>query len=163
MKERETIFSPCRQYRYTLWREFDMFKKDYVMFVGLNPSKADEIVNDNTVTRCINFAKSWGFGALCMTNIFAYRATKPKDMRAQPQPVGPENDKWLVRCARGADLVVAAWGNHGPFLGRDKEVIRLLDNLSCLGITNAGQPIHPLYVPAYRKPIPYRKDMHPGA
>jgi hypothetical protein len=160
--QRQTIFSPCRQYRYTLWREFDMFNSSYAMFVGLNPSTADEVQNDPTVRRCINFAKSWGYGALCMTNIFAYRATDPREMVAQADPVGPENDEWLVRCAREAGIVVAAWGNHGSYLDRDREVMRILDNLSCLGITKAGQPIHPLYVPADRKTIPYRKDIHPG-
>src|SRR5690242_6108456 len=110
--KRETIFSDCRAYRYTLWREWDIFDKNYVMFVGLNPSTADERVDDPTIRRCIDFAKRWGYGALCMTNLFAYRATDPRVMKAFPYPVGPENDKWLVRCAREAGVVVAAWGNH---------------------------------------------------
>lgn len=156
---RRTVFSPCRRYRYTLWREFDMFKRSYVMFIGLNPSKADEVVNDNTVTRCINFAKSWGFGALCMTNIFAFRTKEPRVMKAQSDPIGPGNDKWLLRCAQEADLIVAAWGNDGRYLNRNEAVCGLLDNLYCLAITKAGQPIHPLYVPRIARPIPYRKAM----
>lgn len=154
---RKTIFSPCRRYRYTLWRGFDTFNEGYAMFVGLNPSTADETKDDPTVRRCIRFAKSWGYGSLCMTNIFAFRATDPRLMRDQSDPIGPENDKWLLEYSREAGIVVAAWGNHGSFLGRDKEVVSLLDNLSCLGITNSGQPIHPLYVPRDRKPIPYEE------
>jgi len=165
--KRETMFSSDRKYRYTLWREFDMFNRHrYAMFIGLNPSKADEVINDNTVTRCINFAKSWGMGALCMTNLFAFMATEPKEMKACPHPVGEENNKWLTLCAQEADIIIAAWGNDGKFLGRNEEVMKFLDNLQCLGITKLGQPIHPLYVPGDRKPMPYkvgineRKDKH---
>ena len=103
MINRQTIFSPCRRYRYTLWRAWDMFNPGYVMFIGLNPSTADEVQDDPTIRRCIGYAKEWGYGAFCMTNIFAFRATDPRVMKAQADPVGPENDKWLTECAKGAD------------------------------------------------------------
>lgn len=118
----------------------------YAMFIGLNPSTADEVNNDPTVTRCINFSKAWGYGAFCMTNIFAYRATDPKVMKAQPEPVGPDNDKWLVEIAREAGIVIAAWGVHGEHLNRGKEVVDLLDEIHCLGRTKKGYPKHPLYL-----------------
>lgn len=147
MSERKTIFSPCRQYRYTLWREWDMFNPNYVQFIGLNPSTADEVQDDPTIRRCIGFAKRWGYGAMCMTNIFAFRATDPKVMKQCPLPVGPENDRWLVEIARGASLTVAAWGVHGEFMARNVEVMKLLDNLQCFGVTKDGHPKHPLYLP----------------
>jgi hypothetical protein len=159
---RQTIFSPCRQYRYTLWRDLTMFpeRPGYVQFIGLNPSKADEVKNDNTVTRCINFAKSWGYGSLCMTNIFAYKATDPEEMKLFPAPIGHDNDRWLILCAQQAALVVAAWGNDGEYLGRAAQVMEMLNSHdvtpTCLDITKQGEPIHPLYVPGDRKPIPYR-------
>jgi hypothetical protein len=152
MSNRQTIFSPCRRYRYTLWREYDMFNPSYVMFIGLNPSTADEVQDDPTIRRCIGYAKDWGYGALCMMNLFAFRATDPRVMKSAKDPVGPENDAWLARCARDAGLVVAAWGAHGSYRDRDEEVLKLIDNVMCLGKTKEGYPRHPLYLKRTEKP-----------
>jgi len=108
-------FSPDRVHRYELWRTWDK-SKGIAMFIGLNPSTADEIKNDPTVTRCINYAKKWGYGGMIMSNIFAYRATDPKIMKGATDPVGPDNDEWLVKSSKEAGLIVAAWGNHGEFM-----------------------------------------------
>jgi len=156
-RERQTIFSTCRQYRYTLWREWDMINPSFAMIVGLNPSTADETKDDPTVRRCIEYAKSWGYGALCMTNIFAFRATDPKDMKSAGDPVGPDNNLWLRRIADYADIVIAAWGTHGNYCGRDNAVLAILDSVSCLGVTKAGHPKHPLYLPKGLQPIPFQE------
>lgn len=153
--KRNTCFSPCRTYRYALWREW-IGGSGYAMFVGLNPSTADEMLDDPTIRRCIAFAKSWGYAALCMTNLFAYRATEPKDMMAVADPVGPGNDAFLQALAPEAGVVVAAWGAHGTFGGRDQEVRRLLPALHCLALTKDGHPGHPLYLPKTLTPAPYR-------
>lgn len=154
--ERKTIFSPCRQYRYCLWREWDMMNDSYAVFVGLNPSTADEVEDDPTIRRCADYARRWGYGALCMVNLFAFRATRPDVMKASASPVGPDNDRWLVDVARDAGVVVAAWGVDGIHLHRDKEVARLLaGRLSCLSITKGGHPGHPLYLNRSLKPVPY--------
>lgn len=154
---RVCVFSPDRLHRYTLWREFDLTNQTYVQFVGLNPSTADEVQDDPTVRRCIDFAKRWGFGALCMTNIFAYRATDPDVMKAAQDPIGPDNDAWLTRIAAGAGLVVAAWGNHGEFMDRQRAVARLMPQLVCLGTTKTGAPRHPLYVRATTQPTAFTR------
>ncbi|MEP0894347.1 DUF1643 domain-containing protein [Leptolyngbya boryana FACHB-1624] len=83
------------------------------MFVGLNPSTADETHDDPTIRRCTKFAKDWGYSGLCMTNLFAYRATDPKEMIASVDSIGLENDQYLLEYAARAGIVVAAWGNHG--------------------------------------------------
>ena len=143
---RTTTFSPCRQYRYTLWREWGLFKStklDYVMFIGLNPSTADETLNDPTIRRCIGYAKSWGYRSLCMTNLFAFRATDPKVMKQQDDPVGPDNNKHLLKCAKGAGVIVAAWGLHGAFMDRGQQVRALLPQLHCLRLTKGKHPEHP--------------------
>ena len=167
--EHKTEFSPCRRYRYTLWREwpkesFDMFdgcndgergsdnRHEYLMVIGLNPSTADETRNDPTIRRCIDFAKRWGFGALCMTNLFAWRDTKPENMKRAEYPIGEENDFWLGACALNAGLVLAAWGKNGSHLNRASQVQQ--DFKSCgfkmhaLKTNRDGSPMHPLYVPA---------------
>lgn len=156
LTERKTIFSTCRQYRYCLWREWDITNPDYAMFVGLNPSTADEVENDNTIRACMGYAKRWGYGALCMANLFAFCATKPAVMKVYTAPVGPDNDKWLVELAKDAGLIVAAWGGGGTHLQRDGVVKRLLaGKLACLKIIKHGHPHHPLYLDADLKPIPF--------
>lgn len=147
-------FSNNRRYRYTLWRETGEQGESYVQFIGLNPSTADETVNDPTVKRCMGFAHDWGFRWMVMTNVFAYRATDPREMKAQSNPWGTcgEGDHgnlyWLQQCAAGADLVVAVWGVHGSYLGGDVSVRGALKDVSlrCFGKTKDGHPKHPLYL-----------------
>ena len=145
-------FSPCRQYRYSLWRHWGDPAGGYAMFVGLNPSTADETMDDPTIRRCIGFAKDWGYAGLCMTNLFAFRATQPADMKAVADPIGPDNDQALLRMAQGSGVIVAAWGVDGAHLGRGDVVRGMLPNLHFLKLTQAGHPSHPLYLPKILKP-----------
>ena len=150
----DAVFSECRKYRYILWRRWaDDWASSYAMFVGLNPSTADETTDDPTIRRCIKFAKDWGYSGLCMANLFAYRATNPKDMLAADDPIGAENDRHLLEYAKGAGVVVAAWGNHGTHGGRHIKVRQMIPALHCLKITKTGMPSHPLYLPQELKPI----------
>lgn len=126
----------------------------FVMFVGLNPSTADETSDDPTLTRCIKYAKSWGYGGVCMANLFAFRATEPADMKVSDDPIGIENNKWLKKLAKDAALVVAAWGNDGSYLERSEQVKEFLPNLYCLKLNKSGEPAHPLYQSADIKPVP---------
>lgn len=160
-----TTFSPDRKYRYTLWRDWEgdllvdrpVEKEGFCMFIGLNPSTADETQNDPTIRRCMRFAHRWGYRSLCMTNIFAYRATDPRDMFAQLDPIGIGNDSCLIQCANEAAIIIAAWGAHGNYLNRGREVVRLLtcSKLHCLSKTKVGFPGHPLYLRADSQPMPY--------
>ena len=158
---RTTEFSPCRQYRYTLWRTWDMFLPTSLMVVGLNPSTADATQDDPTVRRCIDYAKRWGYGALCMTNIFGYRSTDPTHLGRIADPVGPANDAWLLTCAHAASLILVAWGVHGQRHGRAFQVETLLApfELRCLGRTREGFPRHPLYVAKHQEALLYRSPV----
>lgn len=147
------VFSPCRKYRYALYRLWNA--QPAIMFVGLNPSTATESVNDPTVTRCINYARKWGYGAMYMMNIFAYRATDPKEMLAQQDPIGPENDFYLKEIANKVAFRVAYWGNHGEYLGRGNQVRKMIKNMHYLKMNNTGQPAHPLYLSQTLQPIPW--------
>ena len=152
MIKSEACFNSARTHRYYLQRSWDL-DKPAMAFVCLNPSTADEVVNDPTVTRCINYADSWGYGTFYMLNLFAFRATDPKDMKAAADPVGKMNDSWIKSITDQCHLTIAAWGNHGAYLGRDKEIRKLLNNLHCLKITKSNQPYHPLYLRADLKPF----------
>lgn len=154
--QRGATFSPCRAYRYELHRVWDAHKPP-AMFIGLNPSTADETVDDPTIRRCIAYAQAWGYGGLIMGNLFAFRATDPKVMKAASFPVGGDNDHWLRVNALRAGVVVAAWGTHGAFLDRGLIVKRDLaevarGGLHHLKLTKDGYPGHPLYLKADLQP-----------
>lgn len=152
-----THFSPDRQYRYTLWRRWwdeNLFVR-FVQFIGVNPSTADETINDPTVTRCILYAQKWGYEAMCMTNLFAFRSTDVRAMKRHPAPIGGENDQWLLRVSRAASLVIACWGNHGTHMARDRDVIQFIGTLHCLATSKDGNPKHPLYLKGDLEPKKY--------
>lgn len=143
------MFCPDRIYRYALWRIWD---KDIapLNIIGLNPSTADEKQDDPTIRRCLGFAKGWKYGGLIMTNLFAYRATDPANMKAQGRnAIGPVNNEWIRAVAEKSGLSIAAWGTHGTFLNRQAMVLNFLKDLPiyCFKKTKKGCPYHPLYLP----------------
>ncbi|MBJ6136787.1 DUF1643 domain-containing protein [Marinobacter litoralis] len=147
--ETQTHYSPCGRYRYALSRTWEADKPS-VMIIGLNPSLTDD---NPTITRCTNFAKSWGFGGVHVTNLFAFRAATPDELITAPDPVGDDNDKWLLQLAKASKLTVAAWGNHGSHRGRSDEIHRLLPDLHCIRMNKSGEPAHPLYLKASLMPV----------
>jgi hypothetical protein len=153
----DAVYSDCEQYRYLLTRTWLPGPK--ALFVMLNPSTATEVQNDPTVERCERRARALRFGAFRVTNIFAYRATDPKVMRAEADPVGPENDAAILQSLDWADQVICAWGNHGLHLDRGAKVHALLRAakvpLLHLGLTGQNQPKHPLYISYDQQPEPW--------
>ncbi len=144
-------FSECRKYRYSLWRIWDE-SKGIVMFIGLNPSTADENEDDPTIRRCIKFAESWGYGGIVMCNLFAFKATQPENMKKTALPIGFDNDKHLIDWNVFAQKTIAAWGNDGSYLRRSEEIKRML-SLHYLKLNKSGEPAHPLYLKGDLKPI----------
>ena len=151
MTESGATFSACRRWRTLLWRRWDG-DKPVANFLMLNPSTADEVKLDPTCSRARDYAERWGFGSIYITNIFAWRATDPQEMKAAKDPVGPGNDAAIVRAAKQSSLVVCAWGNHGAFLDRSARVKTLLREqqiqLHALRLNGGGEPAHPLYLPS---------------
>jgi hypothetical protein len=149
------VYSDCERYRYLLTRVWAP-EGQKALFVMLNPSTATEVQNDPTVERCERRARALGFGAFRVTNIFAFRATDPRVMRAEVDPIGPENDTAISQSALWADRIICAWGTHGDHLGRGASVKSLLQAtgrpLWHLGLTQGGHPKHPLYIGYDRQP-----------
>lgn len=145
MADRGAMFSDDRVYRYSLWRRWDRALPTFVV-IGLNPSTADEATDDQTIRRCISFAKREGCGKLVMLNLFALRATDPRVMLAHPAPIGEINDAVIRAHVVRGGIFVAAWGAHGGHRGRDQAVLSLVPSLRCFGRTLAGHPRHPLYL-----------------
>ncbi|WP_150202526.1 DUF1643 domain-containing protein [Streptococcus constellatus] len=152
--EKKAIISKDKIYRYKLSRTWDSTKPT-ILFIGLNPSIADENVDDPTITRCINFAKDWGYGTLLMANLFAFRSTYPKDIYLIDDPIGKDNDHYLLECVTQSDLIVACWGNNGTYMNREKVITELVPNLYCLQKNKNGTPHHPLRPPRNIHPVPF--------
>ena len=152
--EKKANISKDKIYRYTLSRTWDSTKPT-VLFIGLNPSIADENIDDPTVTRCINFAKDWGYGTLLMANLFAFRSTYPKEIYLIDDPIGKDNDHYILECVKQSDLIIACWGNNGTYMGREKIIKELVPNLYCLQKNKNGTPHHPLRLPRNITPIPF--------
>ena len=155
----ECVFSECRGYRYTLEHvieeaQAEIFAARRLQWIGLNPSTADEQKLDPTLKRIRAFTLAAGYGGFIMTNVFAWRATKPADMKKQADPIGPENDAWLMRVAERCEASVACWGGIANFprlLRHRAASVRLMFSradrpLLCLKISQDGSPWHPLYV-----------------
>lgn len=130
-----------------------------LVWLMLNPSKATAQVNDPTIVSVMDFSRRHGYDGVEVGNLFAFRATDPRDLRRAGYPIGPENDGWieaLVESAveAGSDVVVA-WGALAHGLARVDEVLRIVRGAGvwplCLGTTRAGLPRHPLYVPRSRR------------
>ena len=152
--EKKANISKDKIYRYTLSRTWDSTKPT-VLFIGLNPSIADENIDDPTITRCINFARDWGYGTLLMANLFAFRSTYPKEIYLIDDPIGKDNDHYLLECVTQSDLIVACWGNNGTYMNREKVITELVPNLYCLQKNKNGTPHHPLRPPRNIHPVPF--------
>ncbi|EBA04353.1 MAG: DUF1643 domain-containing protein [Paracoccaceae bacterium] len=150
------IYSPCEKYRYSLTRVWDE-TAPRALYVMLNPSTATEVQNDPTVERCERRSRALGFGAFQVCNIFAWRDTDPRNMKAAKDPVGPANNATISDACKWANTIVCAWGTHGAHLARGKEVTKLMraTNLPLfhLGLSKAGHPKHPLYISYETQPV----------
>ena len=159
------LFSPCRRYRYALEREvapptlFSTARDPaFAVFIGLNPSTADETVDDPTIRKCKAFTLRWGHTHLRMLNMYAWRSTDPDWLWKTDDPVGPENDKHLLAGTEGARIVICAWGKNAK-PERERAVVRVLQGagrrLFALARNDDLTPSHPLYLPATSQPLPY--------
>jgi len=145
--------SDCGKYRYSLSRSWDS-AQPVGLFVLLNPSTATALVSDQTMGNCNNLAVNWGWGGFHIVNLYAYRATDPLELKRQRDPVGPDNDRELLKYAKKAACVVLAWGNgHRK---RGEEVLRLLQGqrLFCIRHNAGGGFLHPARINAQEYPRP---------
>ncbi|MEM6869286.1 MAG: DUF1643 domain-containing protein [Cyanobacteria bacterium P01_C01_bin.121] len=148
--ERTAIFDRTGLYRYQLGRRWQAQGRA-VTFVMLNPSRADDSDDDPTLRACIQFAQRWDYAALSVVNLFGYRTPHPSELKTATDPIGAENDRYVMESVSAADKVVLAWGNEGGLLGRDHAILSQLtpykEKLYCLHRNRSGHPRHPLYVP----------------
>ena len=158
--------SDCGTYRYELIREWstsefapNTVKEGQVVFCLLNPSTADAVEDDRTITRCVGFAQDWGYSRLVVVNLYAYRTPDPDELPNCSDPVGANNDEYIIKYAKEADLFIAGWGRKRKRLVRDKIVLDILRSsgivIKALGVNADGTPKHPLYLSKKTNPRPY--------
>ena len=158
MLHRSAVISPCGKFRYLLLRVWDD-KLPAITFCMLNPSRADGEVDDPTLLTCVAFAKALGYGRLRIVNMYAYRATDPKDLKAAGWQVGPENDAHLVDAFASGDPVICAWGVNARGQLRQAQVldmVRMWTTPLALAVSKDGVPLHPLYL--NRDLVPFDLD-----
>jgi hypothetical protein len=155
--KRRAEFDSSGTYRYSLWRAWETAAPT-IGFVMLNPHRADDVVDDPTIRRCIGFAQSWGYGSLEVVNLFAYRTGNPLELRQVLDPIGAENDRYLISLSDRVERIMLAWGNFGSLGDRHLAVMPLLTSqtLYCLGMTKTAQPKHPLYLNRNIVPIAFQ-------
>lgn len=149
------------QYRTKLYRVWDKTLPS-ILWVMMNPSTADAMVDDRTVYRCRTFSMDWGFGRMWVGNTFAYRCTDQKRLLEVPDPVGPKNDKHLLEMAANASLIIFAYGKPHPSLRhRGVEVAEMFrrhgHDLHVLKLNQGGIPAHPLYLSGRLKPTLWQR------
>lgn len=164
-EKRHADLSDDGRYRYTLLRAWDVTSPP-MLFVMLNPSTADALLDDPTIRRCRGFAKREGAGGIMVVNLYAYRASNPDDLWAAAQDgvdvEGPGNDEWIDASVHAilelGGPVVAAWGARAE-PDRAEQVVSILTragaDLQALGITNNMSPCHPLYLRGDAPLVPY--------
>lgn len=143
--------SECSTYRWSLTRRLDLWGDGNCLFIMLNPSTADAMLDDPTIRRCKAFATDWGHQKLTVVNLFSFRATDPTELKTAADPIGHRTNEIIAAEAATASTIVCAWGAHGGLMDRDREVTDMLKatgaQLQCLNVTKDGFPCHPLYQP----------------
>jgi hypothetical protein len=151
MKEnmKTAVISQCLKFRYELGRSFVEAPNNPAIFCMLNPSTADSMIDDPTIRRCIQFAKDNGHDSLKVVNLYAFRSPTPKSLWLTDDPVGIDNDAYLMNLFSKHKRIICAWGGNAK-MERVVEVYDMLNKLGvemyCLGTTKAGMPKHPLYI-----------------
>lgn len=148
-------------YRYWLSRVWDEDLRP-LLWIMLNPSRADHLLDDPTVRRVNGYSERLGAGGSFVVNLFAYRSTDPERLRQVPDPVGPLNDRYLrdfLDNPHFSDRVVCAWGPLGTYRDRDLAVMAMIRERGrqpvALRVTGNGSPGHPLRLPYSLAPQPY--------
>jgi hypothetical protein len=149
--DKNAVFSPDRKYRYLLTRRWDM-KGKTVLFIGLNPSTADENADDATIRRLTDYAKKWGYSGFKIINLYALVAKNRQMLGKVDDPVGPNNLEFMMRY-RNKKMVVFMWGCSEYITeGATMWAKSVFINAYCFGQNKDGHPLHPLFLHSNLQP-----------
>ncbi len=154
------VLSPCKKYRYQLWRIWDD-SKPKVMFLMLNPSTADEKDDDATIRKCMRYTRKWGYGGFYVGNLYGFRSTEKSVLKKVKNPIGEVNDEHLKLLSKKCEKVVCAWGNGE---GRPERIFKSFKDLYYLKLNKDREesPAHPLYLNGELKPTKFKITLFNG-
>lgn len=151
---REAYISDCGLFRYTLTRAWDAALPALV-FVMLNPSKADASCDDPTIKKCITVARFNGYGGILVVNLYPYRATNPKELRKDLLP--ELNHLILEMVFHTANKIICAWGANARGDPQAAKVLKMIratwKSPWALRLLKDGTPEHPLFIPGETYPV----------
>ena len=148
---RKAKFSKDKKHRYELSRHWDLSKSD-ILFIMLNPSIANEDIDDPTIKRLISFTREFKHGGFFVANLFTYITPYSKTLDTS---IGLTklNLKTIKNLVNKVDEVIYAWGNS---IKEPQELKNLVKNPKCFGKNLNGTPKHPLYLSSNSKLIKFR-------
>lgn len=151
------VFDKDRRYRFVLWRFWNDAPR--VLFIGLNPSTANELQNDSTIRRCLGFAEKWGYGGMFFCNLYSYVSTDPRLLSSE-EALHAANIPAITMATRLAVQTIAAWGDGVELVENGKSVAentaKIIEPALCFGLTQKGNPKHPLYLPSESTLVNYK-------
>ena len=151
------VFDQHRAYRFVLWRFWNDAPR--VLFIGLNPSTANELQSDPTIRRCIGFAQNWDYGGIYFCNLYSYVSTDPRLLSSE-EALHRANIPAITMATSLSVLTVAAWGDGVELVENGKSVARhitkIIEPSLCFGLTQKGNPKHPLYLPGGTELVDYK-------
>ncbi len=152
------VFSGDYFYRYLLVHDWSRNSPQRAcVWIGLNPSVANEHQLDPTLRRVRAFSAASRFNTFYMVNLFALVTSKPSVLKQHGTPIGPQNDRMILETIATISTIIVAWGTLGCHLNRGEQILRLIGSrrVLCFGFTREGYPAHPLYLPRSTKPVPF--------
>jgi len=154
MMKTNAIFSEDGSCRYLLSKQWGS-KKEKILFIGLNPSHLKNGESNPTINRLVGFAKRWGFDGFYLCNLFSFCTPNPKELFSVQDPVGKDNDSYIVKYLSRSSICVLVYGNQGKRYERHNEILELIPQSYCIGVSKLKLPLHPLYLKYTNRPIPY--------
>ena len=158
--KKSAVLSPDGLFRYSLarwWTGEDMIPEHHVTWIMLNPSTADDEIDDPTIRRCMAYSIAWGYQGMTVGNLYAYRTPDPHALFKAQYPIGEDNDRWLGILGASAHMIVCAWGVHAQQY-RSEQVRKFLQQFGAtyaLKLTKDGFPSHQLYLKGDLVPQPW--------
>lgn len=142
------LLSDDLKHRFTLVREWDP-GKGRLLWIGLNPARADYQESDTSSAAVMKFAQANGFGRVDVGNLLSVREVNPSKVLAADSIRDPDTDIHLRGMIGAADQIVVGWGT-GQVPGKNQRIARLL------------QMCHGRDLYAFGDPLTYGQPRHPA-
>jgi hypothetical protein len=156
--ERVSDWSSCGRRRYRLGRFWT--SGPIACVIGLNPSVANEQIDDPTNRRLICLLCDLGFGGYWLVNLIAESTPYPHQLGRSSRRLSIANRQIIEHAICVSDQTILAWGAGGIRCGFRYRLVQSINEPQCFGCTKDGEPKHPLYLPKHSKLHGFRGYAH---